>query len=402
MTRDAPTADPMTHVFLALDRFVPDPTDMYFGFRLRMAGDPPPLDVLRERLAERVARLPQLTHRLVADDGRARWERDEDFDLARHVRALPPSDAVVPAASLFQEAPDHARPRWGLWLVPGTGGWFLHYVAHHAVHDAFSMVHTLDAMFGDAAVGVAPPPRRSWRGVPALVTDALKTYRQPAAWPPLAAPVGQKRLLAHRTVDLARLRALAAATSATVNQVHLAATATALHAWPLASSPGRLHALLPVDTRLPGEPDTGAGNRIGLVRAPLFTELPTARERLEALKKATNRRRLARRRAGFRAFSNGSAQRLVGWALGRFTNVANTAVGISNLRLDRPLAVFGTPVDEVVPLPWLPPGNACFSLAAGYRDRFTISMLAHDGVADPRGFTDAWARAIDDLQAESG
>ncbi|GHF45386.1 hypothetical protein GCM10017566_18040 [Amycolatopsis bartoniae] len=393
----------MTHVFLALDRFAPDPTDMYFGFRLRMGGEPPALDALRERLADRVRRLPQLTHRLVDDNGQARWERDEDFDLARHVHALPPSDAVVPARSLFPETPDHARPRWGLWLVPGTGGWFLNYVAHHAVHDAFSMVHTLDAMFGDAApADAAPPVRRSWRGVPALVADALKTYRQPVAWPPLAAPVGQKRLLAHHTVELARLRTVAAAAGATVNQVHLAATASALNEWPAAGSPGPLHALLPVDTRLPGEPDTGSGNKIGLVRAPLFTELPTTRQRLEALKKATARQRLTRRRAGFRAFSNGSAQRLVGWALGRFTNVAHTAVGISNLRLDRQLAVFGTPVDEVVPLPWLPPGNACFSLAAGYRNHFTVSMLAHDGVADPAGFTDAWAQALDELQAEFG
>ncbi|MBB5159583.1 wax ester/triacylglycerol synthase domain-containing protein [Saccharopolyspora phatthalungensis] len=405
ITLSPPSANPLTNIFLALDELVPNPVDMYFGFQLRMSKAPLSLDVLRERLAAPVSRLPQLTHRLVRRNGQARWERDEDFDIAHHVRAVRVA-AAGPAQRLFDSAPDPNRPRWGLWLSTGNDGtWSLHYLAHHAVHDAISMLRTLELMFSDTvpapyASGVTSAPA-GWRSVPSLLPDLLKTYGPVTPWRAMEIPAEPGRRFTSRAIDLSRLRDVARSTGATINQVHLAAMSGALRDWyPGGSAAERLHALVPIDTRLPGEPDTGLGNQIGFLRTPLFTELPTARQRLNATMAATSRHRMAGHRRAYRALAEHGSEQLTGWVVKRFTAPFTTALTVSNVRISRPLHVFGTPVDEIVPLPWLPPGEACFTLASGYRDQFTLSALTHSGIDDAARLTDLWAQAVEELHGE--
>lgn len=107
----------LTKTFLTLGTFVADPSNLYFGFHLRMRGPSPGLTALREQVHQRAPGLPLLTHRLAFQDGSSWWEPDPDFDATHHVQPLTTPDlAPVPAQALLTAPPDTRRPRWGLWL----------------------------------------------------------------------------------------------------------------------------------------------------------------------------------------------------------------------------------------------------------------------------------------------
>ncbi|MGW7514386.1 wax ester/triacylglycerol synthase domain-containing protein [Streptomyces sp. NPDC054796] len=412
--------DVLTRTFLRLEQHAPDPSDMYFGFLLRMPGTAPSLAALRRHIAPRLAALPALTHRLFLDGDQVRWQPAPDFDLAHHVRTLPPASAApLTAQALLAPGPDASRPRWRLWLRPGptTGsGWALYYLAHHAVHDATAMLHTLRVLLDDTTPPPPPPPlatepAASRRRGPLffLLPDVLRTYRPAPPCGPRAGSGPARHVLAHDSVDVAALRETARSAGVTANQVHLAAMGPALASWPR-FSPARTRprswrrpawALVPVEFRSRGplEPQPRGGNRFGLVRLPLPSGLPRSARHLRTATSHARRQRINRRKEALRSLLEGAPGRIADWLLARVTDPRRSALTVSNMHVSRPMSALGAPVEEIVAIPWLPPGHTCFSLLVSYNGKATLSVLTRSATPHPRHLTAGWTRAVGALRS---
>ncbi|WP_431045350.1 wax ester/triacylglycerol synthase domain-containing protein [Streptomyces sp. P1-3] len=409
-------ADFLTKTFLALGNAAPDPSDLYFGFQLRLSGPPPTLDVLRTHVGDRVEGLPALTHRLVSRGGRIRWERDPDFDIAHHVRSFPNTGVEAsPAQAVLGSSPDETRPLWGLWLqTDGSEDWALCYLAHHAVQDATAMLHTLTSLFGDSGCELTrptrqpPSPSEPRRSLLTLLPDVLDTYlptSRPSP-PPLPAAAQQERVLGHHAVELNLLREVARASGASINQVHLAALAAAWRNWrhgeggaPSPWRPGRgPHALIPIDTRLPQdrERENGLGNSLGLMRVPLPCALPSSSQRLEATMASSSRHRVTRHRRALRTLTQNTPEWVAKWAMQRITDPRKSALTASNFRVRDSLSAFGMPIRDIVAIPWLPPGHTCFTFLVSYRDTARLSVLTPAGGPDPQRLASLWGEAVNE------
>ncbi|GAB2805340.1 hypothetical protein GCM10027091_42140 [Streptomyces daliensis] len=407
--------DVLTRTFLRLEQHAPEPSDMYYGFLLRMAGTAPSLAALRRHIAPKLTALPALTHRLLLDGDQVRWKPDPGFDLTHHVRALPPGPATpLTAQTLLASGPDETRPRWHLWLRPGpTGnGWALYYLAHHAVHDATAMLHTLRVLLDDTT---PPPPATepagSRRRGPLffLLPDVLRTCQPAPPCRPRTESGATRHALAHDSVDVAGLRETARSAGVTTNQVHLAAMGQALASWPPDSptrTPPRSErrpawALMPVEFRPrgPQEPQPGGGNRFGLVRLPLPGALPRSARQLRAATAPARRKRVNRRKQALRSLMEDTPGRIAEWLLARVTDPRRSALTISNVHVPRPMSALGTPVEEIVAIPWLPPGHTCFSLLVSYNGKAALSVLTRSAAPHPRHLTDGWRRAVDALRS---
>jgi len=283
---------------------------LHVGWTIRLEGRPPPLAALRRHVAARLDRVPRLRQRLVATTlacGERRFEDDPAFDVARHVNAcaLPaPGSAgdLRAAAGVLLSAPlDPARPLWRMWLVEGVaGGWALVGQVHHVLVDGIAAVELAALMF-DASPDAPPDPPSSWQpqrtsparaalgaartrvasaagalralgtGDPGEAGDALRELLSPAPATSLDRGTGPRRLVAFATAGLEDVREAGRARDATVNDVLLAASATALGAAlrRRGEAHDELKALVPVSVR---EPGSDLGNQLSF----LVVSLPVA------------------------------------------------------------------------------------------------------------------------------
>ncbi|MFI6418138.1 wax ester/triacylglycerol synthase domain-containing protein [Streptomyces sp. NPDC050842] len=145
---------------LSLDMAALHATDsaLHLGALVTLEGEPPSREEVSEQLRRRVARLPELAHRLAGRPGRPHWEPDPRFDPDRHLYELPGSaDPAAVLAELLRQPLPRDRPLWGVWLVRRVGGGYgLCYRAHHAFQDGAAAVATLERLLGPDE---APRPR---------------------------------------------------------------------------------------------------------------------------------------------------------------------------------------------------------------------------------------------------
>jgi diacylglycerol O-acyltransferase / wax synthase len=404
-------ADPMTNAFLAMDAIVADPRDIYIGVQLRMPGTAPPLSALCAEVGEQVAALPALTHVPVQHHGRIFWEPSPDFDLDAHILAGPPlpDTGFHPATALFDDPPDHCRPLWRLWLLPGSGNsWGVCYLAHHALQDAIGVLGTLTTLFGGPGQGMSaavsrPRTLAGIAGLPSMVAD----YRRVSGCTPMSVR-GVGRQVACLDLPIERLRVIARATGATVNQVYLAAMAIALQTWapvqwglPEQRRHRRgLPALMPVDTRTATEPQGGIGNRIGLLRVLLPCADADPQHILQIVARRARRQRIARHRQSFRAAMDAGPQWFARLLLRRITRPGVSVLTVCGVAQRQPLTVCGSEVTRIEAVPWLPPNHDCFTVLAGYRDRAVLSVLTHDNTDDPERLVRGWGDAVDRMYAD--
>jgi hypothetical protein len=385
-------ADFLGTTFARLGQLAPDPADIWFGLVFRFSGPCPSAEEVRERVATRLSRLPRLTERLVAR-ATVQWERDPDFDVAHHVRTLPPHAGVLSAKEILAGTPDPARPPWGLWLAPADDGWQLYYLVHHARQDAAAALRTVRTLLGDDDLpGTAGKNRpRSWS---ALLPIALDLWRSKRAAPVRLRQYGQDRQIATTDTDIAVLTDIANSTGATVNQVHLSAMSAALDRWSPRPETSRRPVNIPVDTRGPGDPaDT---NRLGFMRADLPCGSAAPAERLRIVRAAAGRRRTARYRRVWSTITRGDGK-AAGWAMLRVTDHTRVAMTLSSIRVTAPLSLLGQQVAGVTALPWLPPAHACFAFFATYGDRATLTVLAPEGAPSPADLAAHWTDALHEL-----
>ncbi|SEG89414.1 Protein of unknown function [Nonomuraea solani] len=406
-----PHANLWTKTFLGMEELAADPSDLYFGLILRGQGPAPGLEDLRRHVEKRLPLIPALTHVPETRGGRVTWRPDDTFDIADHVRTgQRPEPDIAPQPALIGSA--SPRPLWGLWLLagPGDGQWEVCWLGHHAFGDAKAVAEILRVLFGDEepAATAEPPggprhrPLRATVAVGRVLPGLLATYRPSEQWPPMMDPPGAVRGWAHTQVPFTTLRGVANASEATVNQVHLAAMTAALRGLEIENGRrprGRLQICLPLDLRVPAQDDHVVANHLGLMRVPLPWDLPSPADQLAAVVRATRTRTIERWKRAWREILTNTPEPIGQWAHQRIGHPRNTKLTVSAVNISGSLSVSDSPITEIVPLPWLPPGHACFTLLATYQGITTQSVLTHGGTFAPGRLAALWARALDDLAA---
>jgi hypothetical protein len=391
-------ADFLGTTFARLGQISPEPSDTFFGLVFRLGGACPSVEDVRARVAARVARLPLLTHRLVARAS-VTWERDPDFDVAHHVQELPAGTEVLSAQELLASGYDPARPPWRIWISPDGDGWRLFYLVHHARHDAAAALRTVTALLGegDAPVEITrhAPTGRGWAAAAPLLPDLLATYRKNPPVP--RGKYGQGRRLGVGALDTEVLKEIAERTGAAVNQVHLAAMAEALDRWAPWPGLSRRPVNIPVDTRGSEDANNPFVNRLGFMRVGLPCGPASMTERLRQVVTAASRRRTARYRRAWAGLTRAADPRTAAWAMQRITDHTQVSMTLSSLRVPAPLTLADAPVLDVTTIPWLPPAHTCFGFLVSYGDHTRLSVLAPEGAPDPDALAAHWRDAVHEL-----
>ncbi|BDB61063.1 MULTISPECIES: WS/DGAT/MGAT family O-acyltransferase [Rhodococcus] len=306
--------------------------------------------------------------------GQWAWEEDANFDLSYHVRrnALPQPGGLDElwdlVSRLHSTLLDRSRPLWQMHVIEGLadGRLAVYTKIHHALADGVGAMKLLRrALSPDSErTGMPAPwapfdaPSRSHSSgtaldlpeaamqavrtatadvtgfVPALAGTVNRALRGGGGSLSLAAPntvinvpISGTRRFAARSWPLARLRAVARAADATVNDVVLAMSSGALRAFLIeqeALPDKSLVAMVPVCLR----PDKDcAGNELGVLMADMGTDLADPADQLARVSASTTEGK-----ASMQGMS--SLSRLAASALG----VAPLAVGIltRNRALPRP------------------------------------------------------------------
>jgi diacylglycerol O-acyltransferase len=257
------------------------------------------------------------------------WVVDDDVDLEHHVRhsALPRPGRVRELLALTSRLHgtllDRQRPLWELHLIEGLeGGRFAIYTKiHHSLADGVSAIRLLrNVLTTDPSASVDPPwvprpgdpdsqggglglltalPNGAARAAaelaglgPVVARQALRALSADGRRPVLAprtvlnVPITGSRRYAAQSWPLERVKAVAKASQATVNDIVLAMCASALREYlhDLGSLPDEpLVAMTPVSLRPKGS-DEESGNAVGAILANLGTDVADPGERLDVIR----------------------------------------------------------------------------------------------------------------------
>ena len=297
------------------------------------------LDAIRAHVNERLSpRLRQVLLRTGLGEGPQVWVDDPDFDIAAHVRtrSVPSPDDEASLLGVVEELNEpslpRSRPLWELWLLSGLSNGRLAMLIrlHHVVADGIAALALLgdwfdfDAdpvaqAFPDGKPGPAPSRRDllddNRRRIARHMAKGASSLLHPTRWLPEAAatartavgalseglaprtslngPVGSRRRLLLARADLGRVKAVAHAHGAKVNDVALAAIAGGARA--LLEHRGEatdveLRAMVPVSERSPGGRLRG-GNLLAVIVVPLPVGERDAVRRLERIAQDTLERK---------------------------------------------------------------------------------------------------------------
>ncbi|WP_219687855.1 WS/DGAT domain-containing protein [Streptomyces anatolicus] len=438
--------------------------DPPIGVAALFSGEPPRLDALRDRVAERWGGLP-LLRRALLRPARPAWLRPhhwlplDDFDVRTHVLGAEDEGEHVIAGTgegeraftdllgrLVAEPVPYGLPPWRLRLVRAgrQGGtaqerFALVLTAHHALMDGRSlellMSRLLDGRLLRGGTGTStgtgrgagtasdarpvriPRPRRPEGSTPAgqppdsgRLFDALRSGR---ALPLSAEPPRTRRDLAWAELDTDAVRAARRALpglGATLNEVLLAAASGALravHGEPegRAGASRPLHGVYSVDLRTPEQADT-LGNIVSMVRLPLPVEITDPRERLAACRASSAAPGPAQGPDTTTRLVCAAA-RLGPWALRLLARRAYSPrwapVSCTAVRWPRgPWALDGAPLERVIPLARVQiPGAVSLTLTS-YANTFTLCVVSHTPEGQARLLADAFARELTSLAGAVG
>jgi diacylglycerol O-acyltransferase len=283
----------------------------------------------RTHLRERLPALPHLhehLHETPLGFDHPVWVADTNVDLARHLHLdrLPPPGSLTQlsrlAEQLYPPLLDRSRPLWEYTVIEGLerGRAAVFGKAHHACLDGMGAQATFETMFSRTPDNPPPPRAHEQRepepGAFALLRDAFAHLReQPArslrALPDLAkaawtlsgrawerrggpstphtrfnAQVGEQRRFEVASFSLTKVRAIARAERASVNDVVMAMCGGALRSY-LAERrelpPEPLIAFAPVSLRSKG--DASANNQVFGMLSSLATDVADPLARLRAV-----------------------------------------------------------------------------------------------------------------------
>lgn len=306
-----------------------------------------------DALADRLLRVPRFHHRIARDDGQLVWTEDERFELRHHVvdETLPEPGGDLQLAQalepLLHQPFDPLHPLWEARLIHGyEGGTVVFIRLHHVIGDGVALMVVLLALTDFALPGVGGQEgferetadsnpffdllTATTRGVERAISaaeqlmpetlrlmrapnEALKRLnplvrglgqtaalgrlagRRPDPKTPFKGPLGiEKRVAWTQTVPLTDVKAIGAATGATVNDVLNNAMAGGLRRYlkrfgePDESLTFRC--AMPVSLR-PLDAISELGNRFGLIFLPLPVGIADSELRLARIRENSARLR---------------------------------------------------------------------------------------------------------------
>ena len=266
------------------------------------------------------------------------WIEDEHFDLEYHVRrsalASPGDERElgILVSRLHGTPLDFHRPPWEAHFIEGLeGGRFaIYFKVHHALIDGYTGMRILMRSFStdpteldtpmffarpplqtarraredvatfDAVLGAVRDQAGAAKDIGRALMNVMRSLRHKDSElvSPLQAPrsvlnqkITRSRRFATAQIPIERVKRVATASKATVNDVVLAVTGSALRRFLQEQDalPSRsLIAMVPVNVRPKGDPG-GSGNAVGAILASLATDLTEPHDRLAAIVASTRR-----------------------------------------------------------------------------------------------------------------
>jgi WS/DGAT/MGAT family acyltransferase len=406
-----------------------------------------PLDLTRVRdILERrlVDEFPRFRRRVTEPLGRPpRFEDDAEFDVDQHLHriALPaPGDRAALEellSDLITPPLDPTRPLWHVYLIEGFGeGCALLYRIHHCIADGIALARVMLSLTDeepDAAIAPSAPARAgrppgaglvaaSRRAVGAVVHEGIETLLHPEHAAHLAATAGQdaatlaklttspadrrtvlnaplhgtRRVAWSKPFRLDRVKRAGKRSSATINDVLVAALTGALHRYldERDSLVDELHVMVPFNLRPLDQPlPRDLGNDFGLILLGLPVGLMDTGERLREVKMRMDA--IKDSHEGPIAYGILTAMGMTPPAvedrlIGFFTDKASAVV--TNVPGPRNEVYFaGSPVRGV--LVWAPcSGNIGMTISIfSYAGKVTVGFMTDTGlVPDPRPLVQAF------------
>ncbi|MBV9872216.1 MAG: wax ester/triacylglycerol synthase family O-acyltransferase [Frankiaceae bacterium] len=358
--------------------------------------------------------------------GQWAWQEDTDIDLEHHVRhsALPRPgrirELLALASRLHSTLLDRQRPLWEMHLIEGLNDdrFAVYFKVHHAMLDGVSGLRLMQAVLSkdpDDTTLRAPympyePKRRSEGGSspiaalgglakgaldevmalgPGLMRAGEKLIREQAAALPIQAPrtilngsITGSRRFAAESWPLDRLKAVGAASGASLNDVVLAMCSGALRLYlqELAALPDSpLIAMVPVSLRGVNSEQT-SGNNVGSILCNLATDEPDPAARLAKIQESMNDGKAAMAAMSPLQVMAVSAVSMAPIALGTMYGVHKLLpppfnVTISNVPGPRQkLYMGGATLDEFYPLSIPTVGQALNITVTSYVDRMDFGL----------------------------
>lgn len=385
------------------------PAQMYITVALVLDGEAPEPATVAAHVEQRVCRVPGLSHRYVERAGRPVWQAQEVIPAEHVAPVRVDGDGDGPAGidALMERVREHVpvhpggAPMWDILVATGFSEkqWALVFRCHHSQMDGGAITNTLDQLFGPAA---SARRRGLWRGavrpglaqVPLAAATVVRGAARTAPWPApcAAAGTGDATYAVTNAMDLDALRK----PGATLTQVFAACFAVAADSWWPLPGDRRVHVVVPVDLREPGE-QRGLGNHF----APLRVALPTGSPD-EVLEKLVPQM-ASWRSAGFRQaldvirqMTPFPAQRALG---SRIASGACCRAVVSSIASRNPLSFQGVPVVDLIPSPPTFPGHAVTCVLWSYDRNVRVAFGSHSAMPAVDALPAAWEQALKSLCA---
>ncbi len=351
--------------------------------------------------------------------GMSYWRQVEP-DPSYHVRlsALPQPGTDRELGALVERlhsSPlDMTKPLWEAHIIEGLSEdrFAFYFKAHHCAVDgmgAMNLIKTWLTTDPDAPPGseTLPAPRDDYnlanlfavttarraldgvtatgeiagrlvsmmRGANSQVRAALKTPRTP-----FNSKITRHRRLAVQVLELSRLKAVAAATGATVNDVILASLGGAVRRY-LAEQDALPKSSLTVSVPVGIERDADTLNAATGFVAPLRSDTDDPLERLRGISAATSRGKAELLEMSPNALQHYTLVGLIPLALGQKTGALGVLpplfnFTVSNVVLSKePLYLSGAKLDLIVPVSFLCDGYGLNVTLVGYTDRVALGFV---------------------------
>jgi diacylglycerol O-acyltransferase / wax synthase len=289
-------------------------------------------EILEERLVNRFPRFRQRVSEPLARP--PRFEDDAEFDVDQHLHRIalpPPGDRAALeelVSDLITPPLDPTRPLWHVYVIEGFGeGCALLFRIHHCIADGIALARVMLSLTDDESdAGIAPPARPSRPQPPgtglltagrrllgAVAHEGMETLIHPRHAAGLAATAGRdagtlaklltaradtrtvmnaplhgtRRVAWSKPFRLDRVKRAGKRSSATINDVLVAALTGALHRY-LAERDSlidELHVMVPFNLRPLDQPlPRDLGNDFGLILLALPIGIADPGERLRDVK----------------------------------------------------------------------------------------------------------------------
>ncbi|MEV2250778.1 wax ester/triacylglycerol synthase domain-containing protein [Streptomyces sp. NPDC050147] len=417
--------NPIDEVFLAMDREL----GLVQGQFLRFRGLTPSLGELHDHLAERLPRLPRLTHRAVTGGRGAFRAPSSVFELSDHVQEMKlpvgtPLDEVLSA--LVRRPLCERGPLWTITLVHSYADdeYAVCYRVHHGLEDGMGAAHVAAVLFGAQAPGRPPRdgersgrrsgplftagPRELLRGALSVGAGMTRGLAPGRLWPRAQGAAPENLAMCSTSATRRELSELGRVFGGTVNDAFLMGLWGALSAWS-ATGDGRrdvrsvfrkapVPVRMPLSTRHEGEEDAVGNHLTTTVLTLPGHEVPPA-DAFAQLVGSTQRMRSSGLRPASRALVALLPAPLIRWTVRRLLSPRSSPLYASNYALPAGLSFRDDPAVDAIPLGVLLPGNALSVTLLSCGSRVQVSFLYDRRLPGARRLAELWREALDELNA---